>query len=194
MRRSGLAAVVPLALALAGCKGSHAAAAPDAGADAPVVSDAAVEAAVEASALGTVPQDDEIPPTSSDELTTRAKHLLEAVAKDDPDLAVDIEFPREGWIAMHDSPDAGKEWDNHVDERFRHSIHVLAKHADGAQFVSLELGHAVVQETPRRHGWKKPLWSVHGSRITYVVDGHTRTIVIHEMIGWRGAWYVTRLR
>ena len=191
MRRGGLA-VVPLALALVGCKGSRAA--PDAGADAPVVSDAAVEAAVEASALGAVPPDDEIPATSSDELTTRAKHLLEAIAKDTPDLAVDIEFPREGWIATRDAADPGKEWDDHVDERFRRSVHVLAKHTDGAQFVSLELGHAVVQVTPKHHGWKKPLWTVHGSRLTYVVDGHTRTIVIHEMIGWRGAWYVTHLR
>jgi hypothetical protein len=192
MRRSGLAAVVPLALVLVGCKGSRAA--PDAGADAQLVSDAAVEAAVEASALGEVPSDDEIPPTSSDELTTRAKHLLEAIAKDAPDLAVDIEFPREGWMATRDAADPGKEWDDHVDERFRHSVHVLARHSDGAQFISLELGHAVVQVTPKRHGWKKPLWTVHGTRLTYVVDGHTRTIVIHEIIAWRGAWYVTRLR
>lgn len=192
MRLGGPVAVVPLALALVGCKGSRAAA--DAGADAPVVSDAAVEAAVEASALGAVPPDDEIPATSSDQLTSRAKHLLEAVAKDDPDLAVDIEFPREGWIAMRDSADPGKEWDNHVDEKFRHGIHVLAKHSEGAQFVSLELGHAVVQEAPRRHTWKKALWTVRGSRLTYVVDGHTRTLLIHEMVGWRGSWYVTRLR
>jgi hypothetical protein len=192
MRRRGLAAVFPLTLALVGCKGSRAA--PDAGADALVVSDAAVEAAVEASALGAVPPDDAIPPTSSDELTTRAKHLLEAIAKDDPDLAVDIEFPREGWIATRDAADPGKEWDDHIDERFRHSVHALAKHSQGAQFVSLELGHAVVQNAPKHHGWRKPLWTTHASRLTYVVDGHTRTIVIHEMTAWRGAWYVTHLR
>jgi hypothetical protein len=191
MRRGGLA-VVPLALALVGCKGSRAA--PDAGADALVVSDAAVEAAVEASALGAVPPDDAIPATSSDELTTRAKHLLEAIAKDTPDLAVDIEFPREGWLATRDAADPGKEWDDHIDEHFRRSVHALARHTDGAQFVSLELGHAVVQESPKRHGWKKPLWAVHGSRLTYVIDGHTRTIVIHEMVAWRGAWYVTHMR
>ena len=54
--------------------------------------------------------------------------------------------------------------------------------------------HAVVQVTPKRHGWKKPLWTVHGTRLTYLVDGHTRSIVIHEMVAWRGAWYVTHLR
>lgn len=191
MRRRGLAAVAALALVPAGCKGSHAAA--DAGADV-VVSDAAVEAAVEASVLGAVPPDDEIPATSGDELTARAKHLLEAISKDDADLAVDIEFPREGWIATRDAADPGKEWDAHVDRPFRRSVHVLSRHADGAQFVSLELGHAVVQATPKHHGWKKPLWTVHGTRLTYLVDGHTRSITIHEMTGWRGAWYVTRLR
>ena len=72
--------------------------------------------------------------------------------------------------------------------------YALAKHSQGAQFVSLELGHAVVQNAPKHHGWRKPLWTTHASRLTYVVDGHTRTIVIHEIIAWRGAWYVTRLR
>ena len=73
-------------------------------------------------------------------------------------------------------------------------IGALSRHADGAQFVSLELGHAVVQEPVRRHGWKKALWSVHGSRLTYLVEGHTHTVSIREMTAWRGAWYVTRLR
>lgn len=192
MARSELAAALALTLAIAGCKGTHGA--PDAGAAPVVVSDAAVEAAVEASVLGAVPPDDEIPATSSEELTGRAKHLLEAIAKDDPDLAVDIEFPREGWIATRDNADPGKDWDDHVDEKFRHAVHALAKHAEGAQFVSIELGHAVVQENPKHHGWKKPLWSVHATKLTYLVDGHTRSIFIHEMVGWRGAWYITRLR
>jgi hypothetical protein len=35
---------------------------------------------------------------------------------------------------------------------------------------------------------------VHESRLTFVVDGHTRSLSIREMTAWRGAWYVTRLR
>ncbi len=76
-------------------------------------------------------------------------------------------------------------------------MHALSRRhtdLDRAQFVSLEAGTRRGQATPRRHGWKKPLWTVHGSRLTYVVDGRTRTLPIREMTAWRGAWYVTRLR
>ena len=148
-------------------------------------------------ALDAAPPDDSIPPTTSAELTARARHLLEAVGKDDPDLAADILFPRDGWLATRDAADPGKEWEKRVAAPFRKSVHSSARHheeLDRAQFVSLELGHAVVQSTPRRHGWKKPLWTVKGSHLTFVVDGHTRTLTIREMTAWRGAWYVTRLR
>lgn len=155
---------------------------------------AAPEARTSAGPNSGAPADDAIPATSSDELTSRARHLLESIAKDDVDLASDILFPRAAWLTLRDSVDPAKEWDQSVDRLFRRALHGLSRHADGARFVSLDLGHTVLQEPVKRHGWKKPLWSVHGSRLTYVEGGHTRTIIIREMTAWRGAWYVTRLR
>jgi hypothetical protein len=35
---------------------------------------------------------------------------------------------------------------------------------------------------------------VRDSRLTFVVDGRTKTLTIREMTAWRGAWYITRLR
>jgi hypothetical protein len=194
MGRPARLPVVPLLVLafLSGCKGAHATATP---------SDAAPTDGV--SPLGDVsappwadaaPADDSIPTTSSDELTARARHLLEAISKDDADLATDIMFPRAAWLTLRDATDPAREWDKRVDRPFRRTIHRSSRHTEGAQFVSLELGRAVVQEPVKRHGWRKPLWSVHGSRLTYVVDGHTRTLSIREMTAWRGAWYVTRLR
>ena len=186
--------VVLLSLLVAdtGCKASRATGAPaDAGLEATTAAPAEASALARADAS---PADDTIPPTTSDELTARAKHLLEAITKDDTDLATDIVFPRAAWLDLRNAADPAREWDKKVDRPFRRSVHVLSRHSEGAQFVSLELGRAVVQETVKRHGWKKALWSVHGSRLTYVVDGHTRSIGIREMTAWRGAWYITRLR
>jgi hypothetical protein len=189
----------------AGCKRSSSStetadAAPANGATIDAGGDARGAASASASALpglGGAPPDDAIPATSSDELTARARHLLEALGKDDPDLAGDIVFPRDAWLGTRDAEDLGKDWDKRVDSPFRRSVHGVSHRHESlarAQFVAIELGHAVVQTTPRRHGWKKALWTVHGSHLTYVVDGHTRTLPIREMTAWRGAWYVTRLR
>jgi hypothetical protein len=142
------------------------------------------------------PPDDAIPPTSSDELTSRARHLLEAIAQDNADLATDIEFPRDAWMATRDAADPGKEWEKRVAGPFRRAVHSLShrhKDLDRAQFASIELGHAMLQVTPRRHGWQKPLWVVTGSHLSFVAEGRTRTLTIREMTAWRGAWYVTRL-
>jgi hypothetical protein len=181
-----------LAFGVAGCHGLHGgnadAGAPDAGESRDAMAnDAGSDAG---------PSDDAIPPISSEELTVRAKHLLEAIAQDNGDLANDIVFPRDGFIATRDAADPGKDWEKRVARPFRRAVHALSRHhkdLDRAQFASLELGHSMTQATPKRHGWQKPLWIVTGSRITFVVDGRTRTLPVREMTAWRGAWYVTRL-
>jgi hypothetical protein len=50
-----------------------------------------------------------------------------------------------------------------------------------------------VQIVPKKHGWKKPLWRVKHSKLTFVIEGKTHRVDIGEMVAWRGAWYVTRL-
>jgi hypothetical protein len=192
-RRPALVAAV---LFLIACKSprADATAAADAG---PL--DAAREAHTQVTTIvvDAAPADEAMPEGAGDELAARSRHLLEAIGKGDPDLASDILFPRDGWLATRDAADPGKDWERHVAGPFRKTIHALARrHAEieRAQFVSFELGRSVNQVATRRHGWRKPLWTVHGSRLTYLVDGHTRTLAIHEMTAWRGAWYVTRLR
>jgi hypothetical protein len=138
-----------------------------------------------------------MPAASSEELAARARHLLEAIAGDDAQLATDILFPRDGWAASRDATDAAADWEKHVVAPFRKALHSIGRRSPNlgrAQSVSIELGHTIVQAPLRRHGWKKPLWTVHGSRLAFVVDGRTHTLPIREMAAWRGDWYVTRLR
>jgi hypothetical protein len=129
-------------------------------------------------------------------MTARAKHLLEAIAQDNPDLAMDMLFPRDGYLAVKDVPDPGKAWEKQVKVFFGKTVKKLHKKKgiERAQFVSFELGHAVVQSVPKKRDWKKPLWKVRHSKLTYTIDGKTQHLDIAEMTGWRGAWYVTRLR
>jgi hypothetical protein len=189
-----LVALSLVSVCVSGCRGHSRDSAGDREGDAGVDGETALAAtAVDAAP----PPDESIPQTSSDELTARAKHLLEAIAHDDPGLATDVVFPRDGWVATRDAVDPGKEWEKRVAAPFRRAIHALSRrHADfdRAQFVSLEMGRSMEQARMKRRSWKKPLWTVRESRITFVVDGHTRTLPIRELTGWRGAWYLTRLR
>ena len=142
------------------------------------------------------PPDDAVLPPTSDELMGRAGHLLEAFSQDDATLAGDILFPRDGWLLTRDAPDPGKDWESRVAAPFRRRVHALWRQhheLNHAQVVSLVLGGAIRQTTPRHRGWKKGLWTASDSRLTFVADGRTRVVTIHEMAAWRGAWYVTRL-
>jgi hypothetical protein len=143
------------------------------------------------------PPDDAVLPATSEEVTTRARHLLEAMVQDDATLASDIVFPRDGWLATRDAEDPGKDWDSHVAVPFRKALHAFSRrHRDlsHAILVSFELGGAPAQATPHSRAWKKPLWTVTASRLTFIADGHTRVVSIREMVAWRGAWYVTKLK
>jgi hypothetical protein len=180
---------------LGGCKAGPHAQGPDAGTQAPDAGPE-VHAASAPHPDASPPPDDTILPETGDELRARAGHLLEAIAQDDATLAGDILFPRNGWLASRDAPDPGKDWDSRLATPFRRAVHALSRrHRDlsHAQVVSIELGGAITQTTPRRRGWKKALWTVSGSRLTFLAEGHTRVVSIREMVAWRGAWYVTRL-
>ena len=144
-----------------------------------------------------VPADEAMPPATSDELQTRGRHLLEAIAQDNPQLAQDLLFPRDGFAATRDAADPARAWEKTVHAPFLGSVHRLHRRVRGlagAQVVSLELGQSVVQVLPHKKEWKRPLWRVRHSRLVIVVEGRSQRIDIPEMTSWRGAWYVTKLR
>ena len=184
-----------LAVFVAGCTNPSV---PDAGKT--TVKDAAVEADIvdsgwDSGDAGIV--EDGLPASSSAELTTRARHLLEALAQNNPDLAADILFPRDAWANARDGQDPTKQWEEKIKPGFQTSVHYWNKHTKDisrAQFVSFEIGKTVQQLTPKKKEWKKSLWQVKHSQLTFSIDGQTKHIEIAEMVGWRGAWYIVHLR
>jgi len=144
-----------------------------------------------------VAADDALPPATSAELTARGKHLLEAIAHDNPDLATDMLFPRDAYAAAREGQDPAKIWDKKILPGFQkdvHTVHRRVKDAEKAQFVSFEIGHAVAQITPKKRDWKKALWRVRHSKLTFTIDGKTQRIEISALVSWKGSWYVTNLR
>ena len=192
--------VLGLAVASGACKPSAAASA-DAGADARAPIDAGIldgsTSTASTSPDGGVTDEGALPAATSDELTLRARHLFEAIVRDNPDLGSDLLFPRDACTAARDATDPAKVWDAKIASSFRRGVHSLHKRTKGierAQFVSFEIGRTVTQEQPRKHEWKEPLWVVHHARIDYTLDGRDLHFDIAELTSWRGAWYVTRIR
>lgn len=169
--------------------------APDAG----KLTDAAVDAAAKASPATTADagvDDTAMPAASSEELTSRMRHLVEAIAQDNAELAADALLPRDAYMSAFDAQDPGKAWERKVGVPFRKNVHALHKRLKGAEkakFVSFEIGRSIVQATPKKHDLKRPLWRVKRSRLTLSIDGREHKVDIGEMISWRGAWYVAKL-
>ena len=138
-----------------------------------------------------------MPKPANEELSARMRHLLEAIAQNNPDLAGDMVFPRDAYISSRDSADPQRAWEKRLSGTFRRAVertHNRNKGVENARFVGFELGHAIVQLTPKRHDFKRPLWRVKHSKLTFTIEGKQRHLDIAEMTAWRGAWYVTRLR
>lgn len=199
MRRR-VALVLASCSLLAGCGDRSSAARADGG-DAALLArarDAGREGGPEANGDGGSALDDlALPQVASDELSARMRHLLEAVAQSNPDLAGDVLFPRDAYIACRDSVDPQKAWEKRVSNAFRRSVERTHKRTRGiqnAKFVGFELGHAIVQLTPKKSDFKKALWRVKHSKLTFTIAGEMRSLDIAEMTAWRGSWYVTRLR
>jgi hypothetical protein len=139
---------------------------------------------------------DDFPDGGSADLDLRAKHLLEAIASNDPSLGADIVLPREAYISARDAQDAAALYDS----KFRTSItnHIARAHRhergmENATFVSFDLGHDAARTPARHHEWNQPLWRATRSTLTYTIDGRVHRFEIAEMIAWRGHWYVARL-
>ena len=157
----------------------------------------AAASVVAMTAVDAGPADEGLPSSNSPDLPVRGRHLLEAIARDNAELAMDIVFPRDAFAAARDLPDPAKAWEKKLFSMFEKDVHVMSKRlkgADHAQEVSFELGHSVTQIAPKRKDWKKPLWRVKHSKLSFTLDGKTQRIEIAEMTSYRGAWYITKLR
>ncbi|HWL87269.1 MAG TPA: hypothetical protein VNO21_15795 [Polyangiaceae bacterium] len=194
-------AFIAAILTFSGCGGNKGTASIDAGKsslpDAAItVADAGTDAG-DAGPPDAASADEEAPTADPTDLNLRGRHLLEAIAKGEPKLAADIVYPREAYLATRDHADPGKLWDKKFYPAFEKDIRTLRKRmklTEQAQFVSFEIGPSVVQAPAKKHDLKRPIWRVRHSKLTFNLNGKTQRIEIADLTGWRGSWYVSKLR
>jgi hypothetical protein len=198
-RRAAIAWIWLLAGVAAGCGKSEAAATESAHAGLSLrAGDGGADGGAPDSPGMPAPADDSaLPAAESEELTSRMRHLVDALAHQNPDLARDVVFPRDAYLALRDVSDPASGWERRVAQPFRAAVeraHRRNPDIERATFLSFEIGSTIVSVPPRKKEWKKPLWTVKRSRLTFLVDKKPHTVEIAEMTAWRGAWYITRLR
>ncbi|MFI5299564.1 MAG: hypothetical protein ACHREM_15855 [Polyangiales bacterium] len=133
-----------------------------------------------------------------DDLQARAKKLFEAIQKDEPDLAMDLFFPRDPYLAMKDVKDPAASWDKLAkDYKLRiHSFHKqLGKKPGDAEFDTLELNtKSQVYVAPKKELNKTGYNRVSKNKLRYKLKGKPHSFEIAMMIDSDGKWYVLHLK
>lgn len=161
------------------------------------------EAAPESALLGddgkALPQTEERPKTDTLAFQRRVERLVEAIIKDQPELAHPSFFPVIAYEQVKAIDKPARDWEVRLVRAFDRDIHEyhqkLGADAADAEFLGLD-----VPESAAR--WMKP--GSEGNRLGYfrvlrsqlkfkLKSSQELALVVTSMISWRGEWYVVHL-
>lgn len=147
---------------------------------------------------GTLPQTEDKPSATGEELGARAELLWQAIVEDDPEIAMPAFFPLSAYKQVKDITNPESDWNNRLIGAYEADVHALHKQlgasGDEAVFEGIDVPVAAAQ-------WIKPggeynkigYWRVYGTTLRYSVDGREATLPVYSLISWRGEWYVVHL-
>jgi len=133
----------------------------------------------------------------SEELTTQAQHLFDAIRKDQAALGADFFFPKEPFIPLKDVAAPEKYWQQ-LYRTYQQDIHQLhqrnAKELAEAEFVSFTLGSPPSWVKPGEEYNKLGYYRTFNGKLRYrASSGKERIIEVKTIISWENKWYVTHL-
>jgi len=135
------------------------------------------------------------PELQSAELEQRARALLDAIVKDDPDLAKDFFFPREPFTPLKDVTNPDKYWVQLYGtyKRDVHELHRKRRDWTGAVFESFELGTPPTWVKPGDEYNKIGYYRTFRGRLRYTVGDKKGHLDVATIISWNKGWYITHL-
>jgi len=137
------------------------------------------------------------PPPRPDagDASERARRLLEAIVRDEPDLARDFFFPLEAFREVKAMADPDSYWQRlfarYVSDI--HALHAALPDLDRAEFERLEIVRRGGFVLPGEEANRLPYWAARHNRLHYRVDGQPRSLEVRVLITWGTRWYVTHL-
>ena len=147
----------------------------------------------------TLPQTDALPSSDSASFRRRLELLVEAIRKDDPELALPAFFPVLAYAEVKAIAQPERDWQHRLVGAFTRNVHEYHKQL-GDSASSIELRGIEIPETnlkfmkPGSEGNRLGYHRVLRSRLLLkAAEGRELSLEITSLISWRGEWYVVHL-
>jgi hypothetical protein len=145
-----------------------------------------------------LPQTRDIPAAAGSAFEGRARALWNAIANDDPPIAMPFFFPLGAYVQVKAIADPTADWNRRLVAAYVRDIHALhvrlGPEGRRARFLSVEVPE-------ERRSWVNPggeynkvgYYRVFGAKLRYEVEKVPLAFDIKSLISWRGEWYVVHL-
>ncbi|MEI8000044.1 MAG: hypothetical protein WCI50_01715 [Actinomycetes bacterium] len=145
-----------------------------------------------------LPQTDATPNPSSAKFQANVAALWQAIATDDPDLAMGFFFPLGAYRQVKGISDPDGDWKNRLVAQYVADIHALharlGDQAATAQYVGIDVPDGSARWVlPGEEYNKGSYWRVYDAMLRYTAGGRAGAFDVKSMISWRGEWYVVHL-
>lgn len=144
---------------------------------------------------GTLPQTKVLPTDTDPQFTAGINALWQGIVDDDPKEAMPFFFPKSAYLQVKALSDAGSDYENRLIGFYKLDIHaahqLLGSGAKDAKLVGVSVPTKAAEWIlPGVEENKLSYYRVYGSRLTYTVNGQTKSFGLFSLISWRGEWYV----
>lgn len=146
---------------------------------------------------GTLPQTHVLPRTNDPMFQADVQDLWQAIVTDDPATALPFFFPQSAYLQVKAISNPAADYQNRLIDWYRLDIEaahaLLGSQASQARFVGVTVPNQAVWIVPGVEYNKGSYYRVFGTRLTYEIGGHTKSIGLFSLISWRGEWYIVHL-
>jgi hypothetical protein len=139
-----------------------------------------------------------LPHTDDPIFQAGAQDLWQAIVQNNPTIAMPFFFPKTAYLQVKAISSPSEDYQNRLIAWYKLDIEaahkLLGSNASSAQFVSVTVPTGNAQWiVPGVEYNKGSYYRVFGARLTYRINGHTKSFGVFSLISWRGEWYVVHL-
>ncbi|MBS2961984.1 hypothetical protein KGA66_02920 [Actinocrinis puniceicyclus] len=147
---------------------------------------------------GTLPQTHVLPHPDDPVFQAGVQDLWQAIVQDDPSIALPFFFPKGAYLQVKAISNPLADYQSRLIAWYGLDIHaahaLLGSHSSSARFVKVTVPTSQAEWIrPGVEYNKGSYYRLYGTRLTYRINGVTKSFGIFSLISWRGEWYCVHL-